>query len=141
MIKKYLFYLLQMTKALGLVGFLFPGVLFFQNIFFNDGKLNIFHISVGILWSICVTVIFFLMPLLVSSLFRYLLQKHTFISSSITFLIFYGYGYLLFFSTDERYMQYNPQEGFKYFMLFVTLIFIGLSEWFIYRAQKHNSES
>lgn len=141
MIKKYLFYLLQMAKALGLIGLLFPGILFFQNIFFNNEKLSIFHILIGMLWSICFAVILFLIPLLLSSLFRCLLQRHIFISSSITFLIFYGYGYLLFFSHDERYIQYNPQEEFKYFMLFITLIFIGLSEWFIYHSQKQLNSS
>lgn len=137
----YLFYLLQNTKALSIIGFLFSALIFFSPPWKGYGSISFLDRIGGIAGMIVIVILFFIIPLFLASLFRWILQKYSFIHILFTFFIFYGYGYLLFFSTDERYMQYNPQEGFKYFMLFVTLIFIGLSEWFIYRAQKHNSES
>lgn len=139
--KNYLFYLIQGAKSLFVIGFIFFALIFIIGLWQAGGNISVFTVITLLVvmtgYPIFI-VVFFLPSLLLASLCRWMFQKYPLIHILLTFFSFYGYGYTLFFIRDAEDIRGMPDEGFKYFMVSATLIYVALSEWFVYRSQKRH---
>ncbi len=132
--KNYLFYLIQNIKSIFLIGEVFFGLLIFSGLWGNDFKLSflgVIDFIFGMVGGGFIVMLWFLIPVILSTLFRWVFQNQLAVSVILTFIVFYTYGYFSLFNSSER-------VGSFWYLVIPTIMFIGLSEWFIYKSSVHS---
>ncbi|KGF22726.1 Uncharacterised protein [Oligella ureolytica] len=130
-------YFFCMLKALFVSAIVFC-IQILVNVFLNEDEVieiwDVFSLGVGLT---LIASLVFLIPLIIATLVRFLLNKHNYhrcLSFLINFAVFFTYGYYLFIKSQPLYKGTEFSEHEKLLilsMVFYTSIFLITSEIFI----------